>query len=345
MIREVGSEFWGTETNKGRAFFLSGRTALEFIIRDILSRAKIDFVVLPSYCCHTMIEPFVRHGIKVRFYDIWVDSERGLCAETPAFEGNGIFYFMTYFGFSKLHGLELERIRKQYPIVIEDKTHSLLSDTSICAADYEYASYRKWSGFYGLAYAKKNNGTFIHVPSHLTNEKYRDMRKLAAARKREYIHTGKGDKQEFLSLFAQAEELLENDYVGYAAPSECLEQLLHFDYSLVSQKRKDNAEVLIKGLKDLPGIELIHRAMDDCDVPLFVPIVVRKGRNELRKHLIENKVYCPVHWPLSDYHNEISSRGVELYDAELSIICDQRYDISDMKHIVDLITDYTKRGC
>ena len=98
---EMGSEFWEASDTGKKKYLLSGRTALEYIIRDILEEHYVTSVLMPSYCCHTMVEPFVRHGIKVRFYDIYFDRSRGLCADLPegreASQDDGIFYYHIFF--------------------------------------------------------------------------------------------------------------------------------------------------------------------------------------------------------------------------------------------------------
>lgn len=78
-------------------------------------------------------------------------------------------------------------------------------------------------------------------------------------------------------------------------------------------------------------------------VPLFVPILVKKEvRNSLRDYLINNKVYCPIHWPKS--HSLPSfMRADVFYDSELSLVCDQRYDERQMEKVVNLIENYYNR--
>ena len=71
---------------------------------------------------------------------------------------------------------------------------------------------------------------------------------------------------------------------------------------------------------------------------MFVPIIV-ENRDKLRKYLIDKKIYCPVHWPLSNYH-KIKVNDQEIYQNELSLICDQRYNLDDMKYIVDVIKEF-----
>ena len=65
---------------------------------------------------------------------------------------------------------------------------------------------------------------------------------------------------------------------------------------------------------------------------MIVPIML-KNRDVIRKKLIDNKIYCPVHWPKPMGCNS------NIYDMELSLVCDQRYDIDDMKRIVSVIND------
>lgn len=362
---EIGSEFWEASDTGKKKYLLSGRTALEYIIRDILEKHHVASVLMPSYCCHTMIEPFIRHGIEVRFYDVYFEKSRGLRAELPgewdALENhdNEIFYYMTYFGFSKLYGINLEVILKSYSLIIEDQTHSWLSGDESreegIFADYTYVSFRKWTGLYGIAGAKKINGRFIPDTGE-SGGNYTERRKEAMRLKEGFIEKQKSlengieDEQEkeltqkckkvFLAEFGDAEGYLKNDYVGYTPTAECLLQFMSTDWDFIKEQRRSNADVLLQGLKGIPACTLIYESRKDTDTPLFVPILVNDNRDGLRKYLIEHEVYCPVHWPLSSYHEGISGRGKGIYSEELSLICDQRYSREDMERVIRLIKDY-----
>ena len=75
---EIGSEFWQVDnlTQKNHLFpsgtkwFLSGQNALNFIIDDIKSKYDVSSVVLPSWCCDSMIIPFIINDFDISFYDI-----------------------------------------------------------------------------------------------------------------------------------------------------------------------------------------------------------------------------------------------------------------------------------
>lgn len=343
MVKEIGSEFWNDgPVRQDKVFLLSGRTALEYIIRDITKHHTVKSVLLPSYCCHTMIEPFCRHGISVRFYDVYFDEQRGLSVDIPKVQNDEIFYYLTYFGFSDLFGADLRTIKDACAVFIEDRTHSWLCGSANCDADYSYASYRKWTGFDAIAQATKKNGVFDAFPTSV-HEKYSAMRRKAFAMKRAFMETGTGDKQKFLNLFGGAEALLETDYVGYAPSAETMAAFLRLDTEQMQEIRRRNAKVLIDGLRDVPKVKLLFSDLNKEDVPLFVPVLISENRADLRKYLIDHAVYCPIHWPKSTFHEGISNRAEALYRQELSLICDQRYGCDDMERIVELIREYYKR--
>ena len=62
----------------------------------------------------------------------------------------------------------------------------------------------------------------------------------------------------------------------------------------------------------------------------------------MRKILIEQKIYCPVHWPLSNLHN-MEERTLSMIDCELSLVCDQRYTEKDMERIIEAINLFWKQ--
>ena len=98
---------------------------------------------------------------------------------------------------------------------------------------------------------------------------------------------------------------------------------------------------MIKEIKNIKQLSVIVDFNLATDCPLFIPVIELTGqRDQLRRYLIDNNVYCPVHWPVSPYHKEISIQTKEIYENELSLICDQRYSPDDMMIIIKLIRDF-----
>lgn len=139
------------------------------------------------------------------------------------------------------------------------------------------------------------------------------------------------DKQRFLSDFGAAEQILDEDFAGYVGMP------VYVDIQEIAMRRRENAEYLISGLRAIPQIRLWRETIGHEDTPLFVPILVDPDiRDDLRSYLINRQIYCPVHWPKSHYHGVCN----ELYDMELSLVCDQRYDFADMASMLQAIKDY-----
>ena len=60
-------------------------------------------------------------------------------------------------------------------------------------------------------------------------------------------------------------------------------------------------------------------------------------RDNLRKYLIDNKIYCPVYWPLNF---DTTNCNQYITDRILSIPIDQRYNENDMNFIANCINRY-----
>lgn len=333
-MKEIGSEFWpyaaqtiiqDISINKHTAYLLSGRTALDFVIRDIKTSRRFNSVMLPSFCCESIIEPFERNGVKVQFYRVY---EQGI--DYMSNDADAVL-LLDYFGFQVEENIQIaDEERAAGKLIIYDLTHKL--NGSSVRADYTFCSYRKWL-YCNFAIATKVNGIFDVGKPTETNYDYCRIRDKAADLKAKYMAEESIDKEEFLHLFGEAEYRLNTDYVGYSGLPVVIDK-----ESIISARQR-NAKRLIDGLQDINGIRLWRTFIDKKDTPLFVPILIENGkRDKLRKYLSKNDVYCPVHWPLSYRHGTYT----DLYAEELSLICDQRYSIADMDRQIDLIKNFLK---
>ena len=343
---EIGSEFWSVKPiDNDTRFFLSGRTALDYIIRDIKKKyPKINSVLLPSYCCDSMIYPIINNGLSVRFYDVLV-NEDGIIIELPEAIGNEVFYLMSYFGFNMPKNLDIKYVRSKWNVIIEDQTHSCFRDNrgNDCVnADYVYMSYRKWNAFAGISKAVCVNERFDIPYKEKINKRFTSLRIKGEKLKKSYIEGNSINKNDFLLLFNEAEAALDKDYKDYTPLIFDVNNIHSLDTKKMRLIRQRNASVLIKGLKCISALNLIYSNIESADCPLFVPLYVKKDRDKLKKYLIQHNVFCPINWPISNYHNGISNKGKDIYMHELSLVCDQRYGESDMEHIVDLIKEFYK---
>lgn len=344
-MKEIGSEFWKPKKQHiqhNESVYLSGRTALDVIIRDAMESRGVSSVLLPSYCCHTMIEPFLYNGVNVRFYDVYVNDDNVLTADIPSPRKNEMLYIMKYFGDTDLHYEGEGKLLSGWAVSVEDMTHSCFNMDYSSQADYWFTSYRKWFAVEGVAVAGKRNAKLPEAERG-QNKTYFELRSQAFSLKQQFMDSKFIDKQLFLDVFGQAEVLLSEDYKDFGAGYEEIYDLFRFLDGIedVHLKRRSNAKLLIDGLAGLRCIKIFSDFQDDKKSPLFVPIIVEEGmRNSLRKYLVSKEIYCPVHWPLSNRHEGLSERATKLYGQELSLVCDQRYSVDDMKRIIAVIKDF-----
>jgi hypothetical protein len=74
-----------------------------FRIYQSLSRA----VYMPSYCCESMLQPFIDRDIKIHFYSV-IPDDSGIKYLIDYKKDFDIFFATSYFGYSSsVHGFKL----------------------------------------------------------------------------------------------------------------------------------------------------------------------------------------------------------------------------------------------
>ena len=373
-FKEIGSEFWldsggsiedmapidmgsllGGALNIGadQRLLLSGRTAIDYVLWDI--QAPIKRVYMPSYCCQSMLQPFIHRGISMDFYDVILDA-RGLSYTIDLNRETDIFFASSYFGYDCTNMDEaIGEFKDRNIIVIEDTTHRLLGEPSHCKrADYLIASLRKWFALPTGGIAIKMGGEFKEMdisppPADLVNKKVQAMIKKGKYIKGNYIQEDyiqeENIKDEFLRLFSEFNLALGQNYKNMGMDHISKKLLSKINIEEIREKRRQNADYLHSNLHSrLRGSDYIKPLFKDIniksDCPLFVPIIIDEGiRDPLRTYLIKNDIFCPVHWPIPQGH-KLDFHTEEIYKRELSLICDQRYGIKEMQSMMDSLEGF-----
>lgn len=361
---EIGGEYWKEEIKeknninkkffafgKDNQFVLSGRTAIDTVIQDITLRKKIRNVYFPSYCCESMINPFIKHGIKIDYYNVFF--ENSIKYDIDLSLECDIFFAMNYFGYTSTNMEEyIINFKKKGAIIIEDFTQSLLSKNPFSKySDYTVASLRKWFPITTGGIVCKLNEQFcvdlnsfeedktvskIKNEAMLIKKNYINMLKTYEKEKYrtiEYIDDIKKIKNEFLDKYKKANDYIKNNYICKKMDDSSLRYLLNIDLEEIINKRKINTNVIYKKLnnKNIRYLVKEYNEQDDC--LLYVPIYMNK---EFLKYLKEkiylDEYYCPSHWP-------IDSKINDLYKHELSLICDQRYSKKEIEDKISVINN------
>ncbi len=346
---EIGSEFWLEKpvpqpvAGRDGVYTLSGRTAIDLIIQDIAKTRTMRSVYMPAWGCDSMLAPFLSRGVDVRFYDVELNADSissvksgksvvNYITNTDCTDNTDIFYLTNYFGYENTFPIKIvKRFKEQGAIILYDRTHSFLMENDLYMelADYSFASIRKWMGVICGAVVEGVNDY------HLKPYPYLDCKEKAMRMKKAFIDGDTSiDKQVFLNLYGEFGHHLAEDYWNYEMDDLSYALYKTEDIATMRHKRRNNAKYLHEHLK---GVRFVGELTDKA-VPLFVPIFFDSSeqRNAVRKKLIEAQIYCPIHWP-KPAQIPVELKSNKIYDTELSLICDQRYDLADMDRIVEVL--------
>ena len=346
-MKEIGSEFWlervpkTLSADREGCYVLSGRTAIDLIIQDIVRTRQVKNAYMPAWGCDSMLVPFSHRDIHVDFYDVAhtesTESTEIIC-HTDGTDYTDIFYVTNYFGYESLLLVEtVKKFKDQGSVILYDRTHSFLmeNDPYLALADYSFASIRKWMGVIDGAVV---NGVKDYQ---LKPYPYLGCKEKAMRMKRAFIDGDTSiDKQAFLNLYGEFGHQLAEDYQNYEMDDLSYALYKTEDFAAMRHRRRENAKYLHESLK---GVKFIGELTENA-VPLFVPVFfdTTEQRNAVRKKLIEAQIYCPIHWP-KPAQIPADCEANKIYDTELSLICDQRYNVEDMQRIVAIMNEHDFR--
>lgn len=360
MLREIGSNFWfSPEETKGSSILPSpstfgcegsdyvwmstGRSATRLVLETIIERnpTLTRKALIPSFTCHTVIEPFIEFGFEVIPLPINEELKTSpneiisLQRQTNA----SVVLAHHYFGFittPHLMGV-IEELNNQGVILIEDRTQCLYSSFPLSSADYYVGSIRKWCGVPDGGFAVCREGTFRNKPTQ-TDELMVSIKKEASELKYRFIYNGEGEKSVYKKMYSEAEALLDSQDQFYSIGKlSCIIQA-GLDIDELKTKRRKNFSRLMVGIKDIHKIKPVFDSLPEGVTPLYFPVLL-EDRKSFQSQLAENDVYAPVVWPKAECCPPVSKEADYIYKHILCIPIDQRYGIDDMEHIISVINN------
>lgn len=360
MFKEIGSNFFlDTETISSHSeatervelngkirneiYSSSGRGATSLVLDHIEPISKK--ALLPIYTCGSVIKPFLQKGYTVEFFDIeadltisWSKLERSITYHNP-----GVVLLHSYFGFDSFSEIRqhIPVLREQGIVIIEDITHSLFSGFANLEADYFVASLRKWIAIPdgGIAFSAYSPLT---PPTMSTQDKVVELNLQAFREKLNYTKSLDAEsKEKYRNLFDCAELTLNEDIRFYQMSNTSKQIIQNTDFNLLKKARKENYQYLLNELKEIEFFKPVFSSLPQDVVPLFFPVFVEIDRTELRSYLSSKEIYMPIHWGIPKHFSGRLTENAELiYENILSIPIDQRYELKDMKRIIDLLKNY-----
>lgn len=292
----------------------TGRNALEYILRSI---GNVKRVYLPYYTCEVVHEPLKKLHVPCIFYHINARFE--ITDEISPKEGEYIIA-NNYFGIKDTY-IQTQAVKYGDHLIV-DCAQALFAKP-IHGIKCFYST-RKFVGVAdgGVAYLGNVSKARILVKETECTE---DHDSHLFKRKQCGAEAGFADYQ-------KNETKLDNQPIRWM--SKRTKSIIdHIDYNKVVAKRRENFRRLHDNLGERNF--LILPDYDSFECPMVYPFVTRTNR-DIRKELIDNKVFVAQYWPNVHQHN-LYENECQLARRMIPIPCDQRYGEIEMNRIINII--------
>lgn len=334
--------FFGLESN---VLFLSlGRESFSIVARN---HPQVKKVLLPTYTCQTVCDPFVELGWEIDTYLIDKNLRIDFQNIRERFDDfkPAVLVVHPFYGrtFSQEEINVLEEIKKQGVIIVADYTQSVYCKEHLRFADYVVGSLRKWfdspdggyifSSHHDLsAYSSLSEYTDFVISQ--SDSMY--LRNL-------YFKTGNHVLKDIsIRLNKQAVNSVEKNIYPHLLSDFGLNRLLNSSIEEFGRIRFENYKYLYRNINQNEKIRFIYNNLDDLvSAPLYFPIFC-ENRSNLQKELALNKIYAPLLWPVPEYYKKLDDVSLYIYSHILALPIDQRYGFSEMERICSVINKFTE---
>ena len=286
---------------EGHATFFNARSAIKYLF-DYLNPKEIW---LPSFLCKTIVQG----NHKFNFYDFDLFEDISYFFNIANKENN-LFYYIDYFGFSKKINFENKKC-----IVVQDCCQSIFLRKNK-SSDYAIYSYPKILSVFdgGSIFGIKHEVQYKDADLEY-NECFNNNFKSLILRRQ--------NQSSWRDFYLKSK----NKLVGnYDMSIDSKQLILGSNLEEIKTKQIENYKFICNFIKPL-------FKLNKNDVPVGFPIFSKK-RDQILNKLIENKIYCPIHWLIkSDLE-----KAREIEKKILTIPCTWCYSLRDMKRIIDVLT-------
>lgn len=306
-------------------FYSSGRAALYHILLFSIKNGK-EKILLPDYLCESIIEIVKILKIQFYFYKINEDLTTNIDSIKDIYEEDCSVLIINYFGGIEVSN-EIKKLRKidLNISIILDNVQALDSMFKSLDVDFMFTSFRKQlpvpDGGWVISKYKLDK-----CEGHNTFAQY----KLAGGLLKNFQGYKSISDKTYLELFKKGEDSI-SENLNACISDVTLEILNKINLKFIQKKRLENTSFMIDGIRKL-GIEPILNFNSEM-TPLFIPVIL-KNRDYIRKALQNKNIFCPVHWPRCKYVNTTNKK---LYDGQLSLVIDQRYNFENLNLILETI--------
>ena len=323
-------------------FLMSGRCANYLALEDFKKQQPHPVAYVPLYTCETVIDPFVKAGYELIFYDFTKDM-------IPVFDESvldkiHLISICGYYGFSGYDREFLKKCEERGICIIEDTTHSIFSADGIYeGCTYVVGRMRKWLGVSCGGFAIKKTGSFtpLILPPH---EVHLNMRRQGLAVKTDAFRhpdtVAASVSEDASRLLWDAELLLRKVYDIHGSDSESVDIIEYYDFDALKRQRRENYRYMLEHCTKSDAYTIVFPYLDDATVPSHFTLYAA-DRGKFKEYLSQNGIHATSYWPVGPYINlEGHTDCAYIYDHVISIPCDQRYTAEDMAYICRVLKDF-----
>lgn len=314
-MKEIGGYFElelqkSEEYHNGALRLNTGRNSVEYILR-----AKgYKKIYIPYYTCEVILEPINKLNISYQFY--YIDIEFRPDFDFSTIEKDAVFLYTNYFG---ICDHVVDEIAKQCDHLIIDNSQSFFS-SPLPKVDTFYSA-RKFFGVPDGAYLYTDEVLNQPLETDISYQRFEHLLGRIDLGAEKFYHTYKCN-----------DELLMNQSLKNM--SVLTQKLLSsINYQSVAEARRFNFEWLHAKLSETNQLNINN---SPGAIPMVYPYLVKSGE-QLKKKLIENKVYIATYWPNVLEWSDKASLEHKLTQELVPLPIDQRYNKEDLEKYLEII--------
>lgn len=310
-------------------YYANGRQALLSAIK----LGKYKRVWIPAYFCYEVVGYLLDNsGVDIIFYDDFpIQNDESIIRNLNFKHGDTILR-VNYFGWRTF------RDNTSIPVpVIEDHSHDLIGNwASNSNADWCIASLRKTLPLPegGVLWSPKGHETKQPLATKEIDV-FVEERLGGMSLKSSYLEGKDIDKSIFREILISTEDKIGNlEMSGMSIKS--MDMLHGFNIKEWYSYKKQNWEFIRNSQLFPIDISAVENHPKNTPFSIVLKFVSKEHRESSRKRLIDLSVYPAILWQVPDYNSGFKD-AKSFSEQMLSIHCDGRYNLEDMKELSRLI--------
>ena len=314
-MRPIGGELEIIKEQNNLFFTDSGRSSLRLFLRT--NKYKNKKYLLPNFFCEVIEKIFIEEDIEYKFYNILDNLTIEL--DSILSQEYDVLYIINYFGMIQ----NLSSIDTSNKIIIED---------NVFFQDFNNINnYKNWFGFNSFRkITSLPDGSMIKTNLDIEgtliingDAPFSEIKIEAKNIKYNYIYFKKGTEKQYLNLFKEAEDILNEQRKIYSISTNAIVQLNKFS---------NDQEVMKRRYEYLKKIFLKYSFHIDISYYTFF-VLTLQNRDDFRKYMMSKNIFLPIHWPISTQQNK-------LYNEIISIPLFSQYNNDEFYYMVNAIKEY-----